>query len=176
MDATTNPVQVGAPRLIRLQHSLANAQMYLVAQDQPMFQHYWKIERAMATMYANAAVSGTPPVLAIYSAPSGVFESAAGTLQGVSLFNSPLPQGGDMILLDSGAWSINGVTNIWPYLVADEDEPPVLLENRALVVYIGGYATGAGMVQVDIQYTDWITHVVKESIVPLEYGFEGREQ
>ena len=163
---TQNPVKLGPPRNLRLQHNIINTQMFMVAQDQPMPNHFWMIERVAVTMPANAAVSGTPPVVNLYSAPSGVFETAAGVLQGVSLMNPPNPQGGDMILLDSGAISINGVANIWPYLISDEDKRIYLPENRVLVAYVGGYAAFSGMVQVEIQYEDWIKDVPKNSPLP----------
>lgn len=163
---TQNPVKLGPPRILRLQHAIVNSQMYIVAQDQPMPNHFWMIERIAATLMANAAVAGTPPIINLYSAPSGVSEAAAGVLQGVNLMNSPGPQSGDMILLDSGAWSINGTTNIWPYLVSGEEKRIFVPENRVLVAYVGGYAAYTGMVQVEIQYEDWIKDVPRNSPLP----------
>jgi hypothetical protein len=168
--STQNPVKLGPPRWLRMQHAIVNAQMYIVAQDIPMPNHFWMIERISVTLQANAAVSGTPPVVNLYSAPTGVFESASGVLQGVTLMVSPNPQSGDLILLDSGAFSITGATNIWPYLVADEDKRIMVPENRVLVAYIGGYTTTAavGMAQVEIQYEDWIKDVPKNSPMPVK--------
>ena len=166
---TINPIQVGAPRLIRMQHAIVNAQMYLTSSfDQPLPQHYWLVDRVSVTMQANAAAANTPPVFCLYSAPSGVFETASGILQGVNLMNSPGPQSGDLVLLDSGMWSINGATNIWPYLVSDENHPAMLPENRIFVCYVGGYTTtgAVGMVQVEIQYTDWLIDRPKNSPLP----------
>jgi hypothetical protein len=159
MGETINPVQVGLPRSIRLSHVFANAQMFMVAGDQPLPYHYWMIDRIAVTLNAPALVSGVPPTFCLFQTVPGVYETPAGALAGnTSLNSSSFPQGDSMVLLDSGQWTVNGTTLISPYLIADESHPCLVPENRVLVAYITGYNTvgATGYVQVEITYSDWI--------------------
>lgn len=162
---TVNVLQVGPPRLLRMWHSIVNASMYIVAGDQPLPNHFWMVQRIGVTMQANPAVAGTPPIFALFHAPSGVVETATGSLMGVTLNGN---YSTDLVLMDSNTFLISGATTLLPLMVADEAHPIMVPENRVIVAFINGYAlAGAlGNVQVDVQYTDWIIDVPKTSPLP----------
>lgn len=167
---TTNPVQLGGPRKMRMVHPIENTQMYLVSFSQPVAGHFWLIHRIACTMQANAASASQPPLFNIYEAAPGVHEISGGLLEGTNMVDTNGPQGSDLVLLDCTPFSINGTTNITPFIVADEVNPIYVPENRVLVCYINGYDTAdaKGFVQVEIQYTDWLRDVPKVSPIPHE--------
>ena len=155
---TVNPVQVGPPRYLRMYHAIVNSQMWIFAQDQPLPYHFWMLHRIGIEMQANAAAAGVPPWFAVYHANVGLQESATGTIIGQSTAGAQVDQ---MTLMDSGFFTISGTTNLLPMIVADENHPCYVPENRVIVVNINAYTTSGaqGSVLVDIQYTDWIYHV-----------------
>jgi hypothetical protein len=141
--------------------------MAVIANDGPLPFHYWMVSRigffAQFTRLPEAFVS-------VYSCPQGIYEGTAadpvdGWFAGTSI-NVTTWQGDDLLILDYTPLAANQFTYI-----ADEQHSIYLPANRVLGFGIYGitWAAAYGWVQIDVQYTDWIMDVPKDSVsIPVE--------